>query len=593
MPPKSIDLSTLPALEQIKGAPLSALNKTDLLAIANALEIPLPVLSKDITVDNLKVQIGRALTTPEFAADTRFLKFTTYRPATTGAAHIKNSADKSVQDANAAVQDSNVAPTGFSNTSQGESGGGPTPKFKILSSNGGGGGKVESGPITKEGSESSLTSADYNELIHRDKPTSAAPVNSPAINTGTAEDQALSDLTIIANFIGSETREVWVLPEHRKNIPLHTGPRGEYLSSLKKIIPAALAGFSSLRDIGNAKLTVTGITGNPLSLGTAAKFSKGNIPAVLMLTEADSCILYQKTSVLGVVAVLDIHVHRSAAPAAESKFEANKLTGDIKPLDLAKTRPRKSNRKSKKKANSDSEPNVDNDLLQFLNEILMGGTADYIGKTLTTAGAMLVRWSDLKGAIAFCDKEWSRKGKGRGATYRVPASYVEHANPGYHKFACREFNKADLEDTLIIGHTVANNDRAMFQSPLLPYNENTQRYIAGELKDGVTKTIFDNMAKKEWLAYLDDAKKAADRLLKRGKEQKKRRRTPTPPASASSEADEEEAHLRRKLKELEMKKHGQSKKTKKAKTVASNAEAGPSRTRGRSSLHLDSDSASG
>ncbi|KAJ7178471.1 hypothetical protein C8R43DRAFT_942148 [Mycena crocata] len=592
MPPKYIDLNTLPALEQIKGAPLSALNKTDLLAIANALEIPLPVLLKDITVDNLKVQIGRALTTPEFAADTRFLKFTTYRPATTGAAHIKNSADKSVQDANAAVRDSNVAPTGaFRTLLEGRVEADPPPKFKILSSNGGGGGKVESGPITKEGSESSLTSADDDELIRLDKPTSPAPVNSPAIpNTGTAEDQALSDLT--TNFIGSESREVWVLPEHRRNIPLRRGPQGEYLSSLRKIIPAALAGFSSLRDIGNAKLTVTGITGNPLSLGTAAEFSKGNIPAVLMLTEADTCVLYQKTIPLGVVAVLDIHVHRSAPPAAESKFEASKLSGDIKPLDLAKTRPRKSNRKTKKKANSDSEPDVDDDLLQFLNEILMGGTADYVGKTLTTAGAMLVRWSDLKGAIAFCDKEWSRKGKGRGATYRVPASYAEHANPGYHKFACREFNKADIEDALIIGHTVANNDRAMFQSPLLPYDENAQRYIAGELEDGVTKTIFDNMAKKDWLAYLDDAKKAADRLLKRGKEQKKRRRTPTPPASASSEADEEEAHLRRKLKELEMKKHGQPKKTKKAKTVASNAEAGPSRTRGRSSLHLDSDSAS-
>ncbi|KAJ7168265.1 hypothetical protein C8R43DRAFT_144727 [Mycena crocata] len=208
MPPK-IDLSALPPLDQIKGASIGSLNKTQLLAVAIALEIPIPGLPKDITVKDLKPQVLEALKLPKFATDPRFLKFSIYRPATTGAAPVKNSADKSAQDAQAAAQHSNAAPTGAYRTLiEKNVEADPPPKFKVLSN-----GEHKEGAAGLrdiKDDESSLSSS-QSEVV---KPSSQAPVDSSFAHkvapspAGKVENQAPEFASTNFPLI------LWILPTH-------------------------------------------------------------------------------------------------------------------------------------------------------------------------------------------------------------------------------------------------------------------------------------------------------------------------------------------------------------------------------------------
>ncbi|KAJ7078115.1 hypothetical protein C8R43DRAFT_1053439 [Mycena crocata] len=502
MPPK-IDLSALPPLDQIKGASIGSLNRLS--------SSPLP---KDITVKDLKPQVLEALKLPKFATDPRFLKFSIYRPATTGAAPVKNSADKSAQDAQAAAQHSNAAPTGQTR-----------PKFKVLSN-----GEHKEGAAGLrdiKDDESSLSSS-QSEVV---KPSSQAPLPPPA---GKVENQA-PEFAIIVEFTGggsSESREVYILPPLRQGIPVAKGPGDGYLSSLKKLIPAALANFSSLNgtcssapensyscvwypDFNDMKLTVTGLTGGLLSLGTAGEFSKGNIPPVLELREGG----YLKKAEVQPIASL---------PVSEAVF------------------------------------------------------------------------SRIKMVTSF------------------PA-FAEHTNTGYHRYASRRFNKAEIEDALGISKGVASGDRGLFEHRDLPFVDDAQKWVDGNLvrdEDRAIRSAFDKMAPKEWKHYLETSKKRGDKErekeARRNKDEKRKRRAESE-AEANKDAktrkrqrrhksvdtaagseEDEEIILQAKLREIKRKKQRAA-----AAAMLSNesdsddAQAGPSRSGGRSrisSSHLDSES---
>jgi hypothetical protein len=109
MPPTIYNLSDLPTLDEIKQGPVNSLGKKDLLAIAIALKLlqPNEINNKNNTVTALKKAVLGALQT---TSDTRFLKFTVHRPATTGGAAVKTSADKSKEDG--AAQKKDLVPSG-------------------------------------------------------------------------------------------------------------------------------------------------------------------------------------------------------------------------------------------------------------------------------------------------------------------------------------------------------------------------------------------------------------------------------------------------------------------------------------------------
>ncbi|KAJ7168266.1 hypothetical protein C8R43DRAFT_144728 [Mycena crocata] len=280
------------------------------------------------------------------------------------------------------------------------------------------------------------------------------------------------------------------------------------------------------------KLTVTGLTGGLLSLGTAGEFSKGNIPPVLELREADTCLLSQKMTPLGPVLVLTVHWARPVGGSAtNTKFKPSKITGDIKPLDLANQRA--ASTKSKKTDNSDAEPDAEEGFLVFLNNELRGSVVpDYaLGVTLKTVGQMLVRYNDLKQAISICDNGWVRKEKGRGSAYCVPATFAEHTNTGYHRYASRRFNKAEIEDALGISKGVASGDRGLFEHRDLPFVDDAQKWVDGNLvrdEDRAIRSAFDKMAPKEWKHYLETSKKRGDKErekeARRNKDEKRKRR---------------------------------------------------------------------
>ncbi|KAJ7802906.1 hypothetical protein B0H13DRAFT_1931645, partial [Mycena leptocephala] len=215
----------------------------DLLAIAIALKLLQPdeINKKNNTVTALKKAVLGALQT---TSDTRFLKFTVHRPATTGGAAVKTSADKSKEDG--AAQKKDIFPsgahlkllTGNINTD-------PPPQHRHLYNSKEPDGQKEEGrkDLGHTTSDSSLTASEDEEIA---KPSGPA---SPAGNILHHTEGEVSTLSIKVSFsgVGTGPREVWILPSQRDVITVFKGVDGKYATSLKNLVPAALVQFVLLK----------------------------------------------------------------------------------------------------------------------------------------------------------------------------------------------------------------------------------------------------------------------------------------------------------------------------------------------------------
>lgn len=109
--------------------------------------------------------------------------------------------------------------------------------------------------------------------------------------------------------VNTHNHTIWILPSQRAAIPLFKAEDGTLRTSLKKLIPPALAQLSpakstclfhrdSLPDVllddHFSKLSIGLDNGSTLSLGTVHEFMRGQFPEVLELVQADSYQLHRK-----------------------------------------------------------------------------------------------------------------------------------------------------------------------------------------------------------------------------------------------------------------------------------------------------------
>ncbi|KAJ7844842.1 hypothetical protein B0H13DRAFT_2363989 [Mycena leptocephala] len=595
-----IDLNALPPLDEIKGGSVNGLKKAELLSLAKALDIELPGNSK---VKELKKLVLDALGSQKFATDSRFQKFTVYRPSTTGGAATKNSADKDKQDAAAQKQDT-IAPSG--KLLQQEVKADPAPKFKHLGQPGSDPNKKKE-PGADDASVSSLSSIIPSEDEHEDdadkphKSPSTIDVDLPPSHNFVAPDEVEAGLPIAVEFQGVNTHNhtIWILPSQRAAIPLFKAEDGTLRTSLKKLIPPALAQLSPAKNDHFSKLSIGLDNGSTLSLGTVREFMRSQFPEVLELVQADSCQLHRKPDQL----VCYIIWKAGTSPIIDIASSSQ-----LKPFELAQSRKKPAARKKKGSG-----------FKRFLNKVVgghedVGGHENGFPEVLDTVGKQLERWNVRHRAIAFCDENW-KTGR-RGKPYRVPAHYEDDENEEHRQFAKRPFTKKCLTTALGIGNSTVTSDRNLVTCPDIPYDPLAERWVKGDPDlNPKVKAKFDQMHRAEWFAHLEKAKAdkiAADEAEAKEaarEERRKRRRAEVEPkkrrqeaegshgqhlapskrphesdSSASISDSEEERRLKRKLKKI---------REKRALEEADNGE-GKSRTKGKgkgkalSSDHLES-----
>ncbi|KAJ7915925.1 hypothetical protein B0H13DRAFT_2270163 [Mycena leptocephala] len=511
MPPTIYNLSDLPTLDEIKQGPINSLGKKDLLAIAIALKLlqPNEINNKNNTVTALKKAVLGALQT---TSDTRFLEFTVHRPATTGGAAVKTSADKSKEDG--AAQKKDLVPSGHLYS-------GKEPEGQKEE------GRKNLGHTT---SNSSLTASEDEEI---DKPSGPTP---PAVK-------------VSFSGIGTGSRDVWILPSQRDAITVFKGADGKYTTSLKNLVPAALVQFSPVKGERYYKLSIIGGSGYPYTLGTMDQFLTGQFHENLELAEANTCTLRLDASGAREVLVCDLVLE------AKGSDNLAEIQPAMKPLEIAQGRARSQVKKKKTKGkttfDSDEEedwPNALNDkpFQKFLCGILDGKIEGYT--ELKTIGEMRERYLTLTRAVKFLDANW--KSTTRGIPWRVPEDYKDDSDKTVRQYANRPFNKA-----------VVDRDREVFENPDLPYDPRLKKWAEddGEDMDDKHKRKYAAMTRRQFFEHLEDCKKTRlaedeDRANERSKAKGKRRRSADEDADisdagTSSELDSEtEKLLQRALK---------------------------------------------
>ncbi|KAJ7087721.1 hypothetical protein C8R43DRAFT_307901 [Mycena crocata] len=554
MPPKRIKPEDIPTLESIKAGSISALTKRDLVAIALALDIiQLENINKE-NVPEIKASIIAALRSPKFCNDERFLKFSVYRPSTTGGASLRSSADKAKEDA--AAQKEDVVPTGANMTLfEQKAKADPPPQHRRLVQLEGGDIKENEGKTKSPPSSplSAVTGSDNEEHTVVTLVSAAIKPASSTFNRAPPPETEISDLSIkvIFNGIGTTTREAWVTPIHRKDIVVYKTPDGKYTTFLDKVLLAGVSNLSPGKEL-KWKLSIAGTSG-PYGVGTLENYSTGNLPAVLALPEANICFLSLKPDTNLLHCEVFLEARRTEQPSLKDQPK-------LKPLDLARARAKATENDGPDDGDDPSDDGddwpdnlKDPDFLKFLNAQL-GGKPDGYGRALTNVGQMLVRYKDLTNAVATCDEGW--KSHTAGFPWRVPSRYAQDPDASVRQFTNRPFKKADLERAFQIGHTIASKDRELFTHKHLGCAPLAQEWIDGTLNDPAKQAKFVKMTRTEYVTYLqecrDDAVAEMDR--KRRLEIKAKRRQSKAEAGSDSSGTDEEKTLRRKLKKIKLKK---------------------------------------
>ncbi|KAJ7912449.1 hypothetical protein B0H13DRAFT_2660087 [Mycena leptocephala] len=421
MPPTIYNLSDLPTLDEIKQGPVNSLGKKDLLAIAIALKLlqPNEINNKNNTVTALKKAVLGALQT---TSDTRFLKFTVHRPATTGGAAVKTSADKSKEDG--AAQKKDLVPSGA--------------HLKLLTGN------IKTDPPPQ-----------HRHLYSGKEPEGQKEEGSK--NLGHTTSVSFSG-------IGTGSRDVWILPSQRDAITVFEGADGKYTTSLKNLVPAALVQFSPVKGERYYKLSIIGGSGYPYTLGTMDQFLTGQFHENLELAEANTCTLRLDASGAREVLICDLVLE------AKGSDNLAEIQPAMKPLEIAQGRARSQVKKKKTKGkttfDSDEEedwPNALNDkpFQKFLCGILDGKIEGY---------------TELK--TIELEKHNS------GYPVACPEDYKDDSDETVRQYANRPFNKAVVESALDIKKTIASRDREdMDDKHKRKYAAMTRRQFFEHLED--------------------------------------------------------------------------------------------------------------
>ncbi|KAF7354513.1 hypothetical protein MVEN_01140700 [Mycena venus] len=492
MPPR-IDYSALPPLEEIVGRSINGLKKPELLSLAKELGLVLPDKPAKITGDKLKSDVSQAI---ETSTDPRFNRF---RPAAKGGAPSKTSADKDKQDVDAAAQKQDVAPSGahgklFRQDIKSD----PAPQFKRLKMSDPKAADSESddAKTQKEINSSSLSemSSREEEKDMPNKPSSKITANPPSSHTLLQKEDKEAGFAIAVEFQGLGST-VYIPPTLRKTIPLFKAEDGTIATSLKDLIRG-----SDPTD-RYSKLSIETEDMGTIGLGMVADFKAGKFPEFLDLSQANMCKLecrFQSETLL-------FHVlWRQGKPPGINLGPSSQ----IKPLDLAKARPKKKVGGKKQfipAGDSDEEGDrLDNEkdvgFLDFLKALIGNPKGGYNGETI---GGRLQRWKDRNAAIEYCDENCKT-----GKPYRVPAEVKDHENTAYQQYANRPFTKMDITAALkIVGGTVTA-DKQLFTSSDLFYSPTAQMWVDRDASlDPQVKAQFDKMTSTKWKTYLSDAKK--------------------------------------------------------------------------------------
>ncbi|KAJ7806696.1 hypothetical protein B0H14DRAFT_3152822 [Mycena olivaceomarginata] len=552
MPPR-IDYNTLPPLEEITGRSVAGLKKPELLSLAKELGLTLPENPGKITGDKLKSEVSKAI---EISTDPRFNRF---RPAVKGGAPSKTSADKDKQDVDAAAQKQDVAPSGaHGKLLKQDVKSDPAPQFKRLkmSDPKAAGSENDQPNEQKENVDSSLTemSSEEDEKDTSNKPSSkiGAAAADPPSHTLVQKDDEEAGFAIAVEFQGLGST-IYIPPTLRKTIALFKAEDGTIVTSLKDLIPAALAQVSPDKADRYSKLSIETEDMGTISLGTVADFKAGKFPEFLELSQANMRKLERRSQS---ETLLFQVLWRQGKPPGIDLGPSSK----IKPLDLAKARTKKKTGGKKHIPAGDSDEdgtrldnNNDDGFLAFLKVLVGDPKGGYNGETI---GGRLQRWRDRNAAIEYCNENCKT-----GKPYHIPADVEDQ------QYANRPFTKMDITAALkIVGGTVTA-DKQLFTSPDLFYAPTARMWVNGDTSlDPTVKARFDAMMSTKWKTHLSDAKKerleeeavekaalkeaARERSAKERKHQSgskdrhrgdKRRRTPD---------SEEERAAERRLKEI-------------------------------------------
>ncbi|KAJ7278284.1 hypothetical protein C8J57DRAFT_1306386 [Mycena rebaudengoi] len=505
--------SNLPAIEDIPGGSISKLKKDPLLAILTELRVPLPDKN---TVPELRKLLNVALADPAAAMDERFQKFLVYRAATSHKkTDARTSADKSNEDCADAAAKGDAGASGANKTLLDQKvKTDPPPQHKRL------GGTA---PKKLDDDEAStLSDSDHSS----EDLTPATPKDVPeVIDADTAVRKIAIDaaaMPLMVNFKGPDHREVWIPPAQRSQVPVFEAAdnSGVYTTSLKTLLPMAIAQETPIKNNRKGKIGIQGITGGHLDLGTVDQLLSDTPLPVLGLAAADTF----KLRTTDVALICDVFW----APA-EQDTKLSALDPEMKPLDEARARA------AVAAAAGPSSDGADPAFIAFLRQHLVTGDIKaQEWPQLSTISQMKVRWQYLAKAIQFLEG-WK---KPRGG-YRVPTTYTAYAG--------RSFKKDDIERALHIGHSIAHKDNMLFQEKTVQHDLEAKRWV----EEGKHADKFDKLTISQWQHYLREAKTAkeeGDKRRAKEEQRKLRHREKRTTTRAPSTSDSEEAERKRKRK---------------------------------------------
>ncbi|KAJ7232239.1 hypothetical protein C8J57DRAFT_1383906 [Mycena rebaudengoi] len=505
--------SNLPAIEDIPGGSISKLKKDPLLGILTELGVPL--LDKN-TVPELRKLLNVALADPAAAMDEHFQKFLVYRAATSHKkTDARTSADKSNEDCADAAAKGDAGASGANKTLLDQKvKTDPPPQHKCL------GGTA---PKKLDDDEAStLSDSDHSS----EDLTPATPKDVPeVIDAHTAVRKIAIDaatLPLMVNFKGPDHREVWIPPAKRSQVPVFEAAdnSGVYTTSLKTLLPMAIAQETPIKNNRKGKIGIQGITGGHLNLGTVDQPLSDTPLPVLGLAAADTF----KLRTTDVALICDVFW----APA-EQDTNLSALDPEMKPLDEARARA------AVAAAAGPSSDGADPAFIAFLRQHLVTGDIKaQEWPQLSTISQMKVRWQYLAKAIQFLEG-WK---KPRGG-YRVPTTYTAYAG--------RLFKKDDIERALHIGHSIAHKDNMLFQEKTVQHDLEAKRWV----EEGKHADKFDKLTISQWQHCLSEAKTAkeeGDKRRAKEEQRKLRHREKRTTTRAPSTSDSEEAERKRKRK---------------------------------------------
>ncbi|KAF7317595.1 hypothetical protein MKEN_00846600 [Mycena kentingensis (nom. inval.)] len=538
MPARKFDRSTLPALDSIKSQPLRSLNLDQLRAVAVALEIPDATIGGLLKTD-LLAQVTRCFQAPGFSnADLE--RFVASRPATS----VKLPRTSATKDTEDEEQDkTDVLATGAHKKMLEDNRKSDPPALtKRLSGSTG---------IAKNKTEKSKHAADSDDDADADAELSSLPPLTPRTNEeDEADDEETTNVDAIpdsehskvsivvdmsrkaafvfflsprstyfnnavkatvfievpdANISGSGTAsiiEIHIPAQEMvgKLTVLHDG-KGKFTTTWKPLIQMVLARMSPLKGRWNDyKIKLAGVGASVATIGEA---SQDKFPPFMDLPAANRCTL--GTDADGLCASFTLKQPENEIPNGEP-IPFSLASASLKADTLTVN--------GKQAPTTAAAEDAPSDLIIQLRESLNAPKTGFGASKKMSE--FLSRFNAVKGAIEYAEAHF------KNSTANGPPFILPNDNFKYGVCAGATFTRRDIEVACHVGHTVAKTDRDLLAHPLLVHSSIARRWIAGDAAlDPAIQTELNIMTRKQFIAYLNDAKKSAEeKAMKKAKKRK-------------------------------------------------------------------------